>query len=158
METAMNALKDAKIRFSDAIEAVEITPKTLRGWMAHDGFEVFTRIAPGAWTAFTAADIAVLAIMRPLILHGIGIGHANQIARDVLTSRLSSLIRSKDMPAHVLESVLIGHMLVVWSDGDDWAFCIAYEGDDQPDPPAYVVVDLQAVVATALSRALLIEA
>lgn len=154
----MNALKDAKIRFSAATQAVGITSKTLRGWMAHDGFEIFSRNAPGAWMALTACDICVLAIMRPLVAHGVGIGHANAIARDVLTSRLGSLIhRSKDLPTHVLESVMIGHRLIVWREGDDWAFSILYDDDAEPESPAFVVVDLQAVVATAINRVLEIE-
>jgi hypothetical protein len=151
----MNALKDAKIRFSDAIEAVDITPKTLRGWMANYRFEVFSRTAPGTWTDFTACDICVLAIMKPLISHGVGIGHANTIARDVLNGRLGSLIRrSKELPPHVLESVMIGHRLIVWREGEDWIFQIVYDDEAEPDAPAYVVVDLQAVVATAIVRAL----
>jgi hypothetical protein len=153
-ERPMNALTDAKIRFSDAIKAVEITSKTLRGWMANDDFSVFSRTAPKAWLAFTAADLAVLAIMRPLVMHGVGIGHANAIARDVLTSRLGPLIHSKNMPAHVIESVMIGHRLIVWRETADWVFTILYDDEAEPEAPAYVVVDLAEVVGAAISRAL----
>lgn len=150
----MNAICDKKIRFSDAVFALDTTPKSLRKWMQNPDFELIADHPEGEWKSFSYADIACLAIMRKLVDFCVGVAEANRVAREIVVTRLGPLIRSKNMPPEALNAVFQGFVLAAWKSHDEWKFTLLAPDSRSPDESAVLIVHLSKVVRTACRRAI----
>lgn len=149
----MNAVADKKLRFSDAVYALETTPKSLRKWLQNPDFRLISEQPEGEWKNFSFADIGCLAIMRKLVDFGVGVVDANEIASDVIKHKLGPLLKSKNMPPRALEAGFSNMTLAVWRDQDGWRFDLLYPASDAPDEAAILFVRLGSVIKRAVSRA-----
>lgn len=150
----MNAIADKKLRFSDAVFALDTTPKSLRKWLQNPEFKLVSHQNEGEWKNFSYADIACLGVMRKLVDFCVGVVEANEIATVIVKRRLGPLLQSKNMPPNALQSVFVGMTLVVWRSRDGWKFDLLTPDGQAPQESAVLVIDLEEVVGTAVSRAI----
>jgi hypothetical protein len=154
MGNRMTAIADKKLRFSDAVFALETTPKSLRKWLQNPAFRLISEQPEGEWKNFSFADIGCLAIMRKLVDFGVGVVDANEIAADVIKHKLGPLLKSKTMPPRALEAGFANMTLVVWRDRENWGFDLLNPLQDAPDEEAILFVYLGSVMKRAVSRAI----
>jgi hypothetical protein len=79
----MGQPKLKKLRFSDAANAIESTPKALRKMLQNPGLVLPVPVSDG-WKEFSLVQIAVLAIARRLIEFGFSVESASRNACSVL--------------------------------------------------------------------------
>jgi hypothetical protein len=127
----MNATLARKLRFSDAVYAINTTPKALRNWLQRGLVKIHTPQQEGGWTEYSFIDIAILALVRQLVNFGVDVPTASAIANEVMTAFFPKLLNVKEpekMPAGALAMMWVNRRLYVYpsDDGDKWDMrCVA---------------------------------
>ncbi len=132
-----NATMARKLRFSDAVYAINTTPKALRNWLQRGLVDIYTpQREDGGWAEYSFIDIAILALVRQLVNFGVNVPTASGIANKVMTEFFPSVLNVKEpdnMPAGVLAAMWVNRRLYVYpnEDGDSWHMrCVAlWESD-----------------------------
>jgi hypothetical protein len=169
----MDAALGRKLRFSDAVYAVETTPKALRNWLQRKQVVLDTPTPVGGWLEFSLADIAILALVRRLVDFGLGVAVASTIANKALKFSWTPTRRSatkRDVSAFTLSLSWAGARLIVYRTKDGkWDLVppvkhfptrILGVGDDDwyrayPEPAdTYISVNVEDVLERAFGRAL----
>ena len=150
----MNAIADKKIRFSDAVYAIETTPKSLRKWLQNSKFSLVSAQNEGEWKSFSFADIVCLAIMRKLVDFCVGVDEANDVSLKVVRGSIGPLLRSKNMPPQALSAGFTGRKLLVWKVHEHFGFAVHSPPESIPKMDAMLVIDLHNVVRRAIDRAI----
>jgi hypothetical protein len=150
----MPPLLDRKIRFSDAVTAIETTPKSLRKWLQNDGVLLFADAERSGWHEFSFADIVVFVIMRRAVDYGVGVVEANRLALDVVAQFPRLFEPWNDLPG-TLAVVWENWSLFLWREGGAWMRKLKADWDDRDPPPScdtYLTIKLEPAIRRALAR------
>ena len=148
---------DRKLRFSDAVYAIGATPKSLRKWLQNDELQLVYSGQKSGWHDFSFADLAVLAIMRPLVDFGLTVGEASDFSNVTLMGRAKLLMRSKNTPPQALAAVFKGVEMRVWHEAETTTY-LTHLGDKERPAAAFLSIDLGTVLKTAFDRAVELQA
>lgn len=174
----MNATLARKLRFSDAVYAINTTPKALRNWLQRGLVEIHTPKQEGGWNEYSFIDIAILALVRTLVTWGVNVPTASKIANTIMTDfypRLLHLQNPENMPAGALALTWSNQRLYLFQDGDDWQMhhvalydtkldrvegfepglpsSIAMLRREKEPAPVFLSIDIETVLRTAFERA-----
>ena len=176
----MNATLARKLRFADAVYAINTTPKSLRNWLQRDLVKIHTPRQEGGWTEYSFIDIAILVLVRQLVSWNVPVPTASEIANAIMTKFYPQLLNLKDpdkMPAGALAITWSNQRLQLFQQGDDWQIrhvalydskldAVRNEGFDPRLPsgiatlrreiepaPIFLTIDIEAVLSTAFERA-----
>lgn len=121
----MPPLLDRKLRFSDAAYAIGSTPKSLRLWLQRGLVQLHTpKPEGGAWTEYSFYDIAILALVRPLVTFGVDVqtasSFANTIMGDHFFPQLANVSDPGEVPVGVLATVWTNRRIFLFRKGDEW--------------------------------------
>jgi hypothetical protein len=145
---------DRKLRFGDAVFAIDATPKTLRNWLNRNQVRLPSGAeAASGWRVFSPADIAVLAVVRKLVEFGVPVEEASRIANAAFARIAGMLLTYRNTPVPALIGAFNDRILCVWRDppGGPWHWNLM-EGS-AGDVDALLMVILAPVIARALNRA-----
>lgn len=149
----MSTLQNPKLRFSDAVYAIDTSAKALRLWIDREQVKRPKGYGDG-WAEFSFLDIAQLAITRKLADFGMQVRDANQLAGDLMTKIVAPLLRFKNPPPETIAAAFANYTLIVWRENGEWSWRLDHPGNDGGYPSdAFVVVDLGVVVIKAIHRA-----
>jgi hypothetical protein len=156
----MNATLAKRLRFSDAVYAIETTPKALRNWLQRGLVQIRTPLPPdGGWMEYSFYDIALLSLIRKLVDFGVDVSTASGIANSVFTDffpNMLSIAEPDEMPAGALAAMWDNTRLLVFPEGDGTRWRAVWHPlwDNRPDPaPAYISLDIEAIWRRAFERA-----
>lgn len=150
----MTRLLELKLRFSDAVYAIETTPKSLRKWLQNPDVALFTEDEDSkGWKNFSFGDIALLALMRKAVDYGFTASEANEIAINILRM-FPQVFRYRNMPYNAMPAVWMNRKILLWKDGDAWQIELRDNWKGNPEPSdAYIVIDVYRILRRALQRA-----
>lgn len=176
----MNATLARKLRFSDAVYAIQTTPKALRNWLQRDLVEIHTPRQDGGWTEYSFIDIAILALVRQFVNFHVDVATASKFANTIMTvfyPQLLSVKNPEQMPAGALASMWTNQRLHIFQAGDDWQLRHVALYDSKLDAkrnkgfnpslpsgvadlrreiepaPVFLTIDVETVLRTAFERA-----
>ena len=159
----MAATIGKKLRFSDAVYAIETTPKTLRNWLQRKQVVIGSEQRPvGGWADYGFVDIAVLALVSTFVRFGVNVPTANLMAHTTLAFFPDHLEfghkpSADDAPAGILASPWHNRRLLAYPadpDGEQWKLQIRDLWKDEAKPAdAYLSIDVDAVLRRAFARA-----
>ncbi|HEX6960178.1 MAG TPA: MerR family transcriptional regulator [Ferrovibrio sp.] len=149
----MSPLQQPKLRFSDAVYAIDTSPKALRLWIQRKQVRLSGTTGEG-WAEFSFADIAQLAITRKLVDFGMQVERANEIAAGLLAKIAGPVMRFKNPPPEVIAAAFNGYVLIFWRERGEWRWRVDHPGNDGGAPDeAFAAVDLGVTVLKAIHRA-----
>lgn len=189
----MNATLAKKLRFSDAVYAINTTPKSLRLWLQRGLVKIDTERGETGWTEYSFLDIAILALVRTFVNFGVDVPTASDLAHAAMNffpKVMSGWKNMSDAPAGVLSISWTNSRLHIWRENDEWQLrCVQLWQSDMgrrsmiakanPDEehsadaafnaelpsgiatlrreiesaPAYISIDVEAILRTAFERA-----
>lgn len=124
----MAPLKRAVLRFSQAVHASGLKPKTLRNWLDRDSIELFSERGDG-WQEFSHADIAMLALLAELNGTGMTLPVASRIARAVIEDTGLVTGSHVEWPANALVGIFTNKLLLIWIEGEEARYALISEAD-----------------------------
>lgn len=147
----------SKVRFSDAVYAINTTPKSLRLWLQRGLVDIHTPQREGGWTEYSVADIAILALVRTLVRFGVTVpvasAFANAIVRDSFPKMLK-LEQPDQMPAGALATLFADQRLRIFETDDGWTYDWSPNWQPKPEPArAYLVINVEPLLREAIARA-----
>lgn len=150
----MNELRDRKIRFSNAAHAIGATTKKLRHWLQRIAATVEEDKRTSGWAEFTLIDIAVFAVMQPLIRWGLSIEQAHDVAKNAIWKGAAPLLQYHSTPADAFTAFLHDAHLLVWNidDEDGPNANVLHGAPDRPIAGVFLTVRLKEVVEPAFAR------
>lgn len=114
----MVTLKRPILRFSQAVEASGLKPKTLRNWLDRESVTLFSDRDKG-WQEFSYADIAMLALLAKMTDAGMPLASASACAHQVIAETGLVDGHSGDWPANALLFPFTNRLLLIWThDGE----------------------------------------
>ncbi|MCC6718232.1 MAG: hypothetical protein IT555_10135 [Acetobacteraceae bacterium] len=150
----MPPILDRKLRFADAVYAIEATPKSLRNWLARDQVTLPFGHPREGWHEFTFIDIAVLAVVRKLVDFGMPVETASQFANSVLLASLHRLSTFKNAPPMAVVSLFFGQRMRVWRGAEGWHYRVDRQEDGEPATAVYLTLNVSMVLDAAITRAM----
>lgn len=147
----MPHIRDRKLRFSDAAYAIDAPPKSLRNWLQREQV-VLPGEHDGGWRAFSYLDIAVLALVRPLVEYGLLVREANDIAHAALNMFPQGFGIAELSPTG-LTMLWTNRTLLVWRDGGGWRLHVSDNWQPAVPSSAYLALHVETIWRTAFDRA-----
>lgn len=114
----MAPLKRPVLRFSQAVLASGLKPKSLRNWIDRGIVTLFSQREEG-WQDFSHADIAMLALLAEMNVTGMAPSVASGIARAVIEGTGLVVDTPADWPANALLLPLTNKLLLIWAEGEE---------------------------------------
>lgn len=157
----MSPILDPKLRFSDVVYAIEITPKALRNWLQRDQVTLDSKKPDeGGWREFSFVDVAILAVTRRLVEFGVTVENASKLAHTILTHMQGDawmmMVRGfKNAPPEILATFWANRSVLIAKEGDEWALQIWDRWKPFPADAAdaALILNPEGVLRRALSRA-----
>jgi hypothetical protein len=157
----MNATMSKKLRFSDAVYAMQTTPKTLRNWLQRSLVALDTERPPGdaGWIEYSFVDIGVLVLTKLFVDFGVSVPVANAMAIRVTFMHPTPFMRHpENMPLNAWVATWAGRRLLAYpeaSEPNGWALD-SITLREKPDPQilAYISIDVETLLRGAFTRAL----
>lgn len=156
----MPPLLDRKLRFSDVVFAIDMSPKALRLWLQRDQVELVSD-APddGGWRHFCIADVAVLSLTRALVNFGLQVENASNLARHILVGMQG--VQWLDLQEPTPDSLSLfwtnRAVLIAWDD-DSKVWDLKIWDMWQPFPadfaPSCIIVRPETILRRAIRRAI----
>ncbi len=147
-----------KLRFSDVVYAIETTPKSLRLWLQRGLVTLHTLPTEGQWTDYSHWDVAILALVRTYVNHGVAVETASKLANLTLTGVFPDILKISNphkMPAGALAAIWHNSRLRAYQTDSHWHLQYVPLWDLPPEPsPAYLTLDVETILRTAFDRAL----
>lgn len=149
----MSPILERKLRFSDAVVAIDTRPKVLRNWLQRDQVQFINDDRSGGWREFNVVDIAVLAIMRKLVDFGMPVSDANFWANETVIVRTADRLDNSGPQFAALAALFEDYIIAAYKYGDMWRVSrVPYANLKEIPADAYLVVDVRSVVGAALDR------
>lgn len=148
----MNKIADPTIRFSHAVAALGVTPKTLRNWLTRGQVELDGDST--GWRTFSVLDLAKLAITSELVRYGMGVSIANTAANDAV-NMFTHVIRSyRNTPIEVITAPFKDCVIFAHNTGENWTFMLLRPQDSEQEWPhgSTLVVKLQPLLERMMRR------
>lgn len=146
---------EKKIRLGEIANALNVAPKLIRNWTAHEAFDLQGTVQHQAnkWREYSYLDVAHLAIASQIIRYGFSIGEGHDFAGSTIVRLLSPIFKRPDsldnMPGGVLEAICRGKHLFLFKPSGAESVAVISPLDDLPRYPGAVHIDLEYCVATA---------
>jgi len=149
----MNATLARKLRFSDAAYAINTTPKTLRNWLARGLVQIHTPNVEGGWNEYSFIDIAILALVRTFVKHGVDLLTANDLANITMQNSLPKLLHVEN-PDERLPLMWSNSRLRLYRSEEGWHLEWSPNYAPLPEPAhAYININVEAIFREAFERA-----
>jgi hypothetical protein len=154
----MPPLFEPKLRFSDAVYAIETTPKSLRKWLQNEDVILPTGVGDNGeevkgWKTFSYGDLAILALMRSFVDFGCNVVDANQLAGTIIKASRSTM-HSKNMPPDAFIACWLTRQILVWRENDTWGYALPHKiGEFEPPAITYLVIEAPQLFKRVFSRA-----
>ena len=152
----MTIAEGSKLRFNAIVESLGTTAKTISNWRQRKQVDFPSGpIRPGSWREFTAADLAVLALVLKMVEFGLPVTVASAFANSVLKAAAADrLPEFANAPPEAVLALCVGLRLLVWREGEQWLMRLDREPEGALQPAgAYLVIRLQEVLRPAVKRA-----
>jgi hypothetical protein len=107
----MNEITAPIIRFRHAADAIGVTKKTLRNWLARG--QVSLETPSEGWSAFSRIDLMRLAITAELVSFGMGILPAFMTAGSAVDHATYLLASYRNTPAAALNHAFLGRQIAI---------------------------------------------
>jgi hypothetical protein len=152
-EFLVSPINEKKFRFSDAVYAIETTPKSLRKWLQNSDLKLVFSGEERGWREFSFADLAVLVTMRKLVDFGFTVDTANNFANMTLMSH-ERLFKYRNTPPEAVVAAFRYVKVKIWRALDDWFWRIDPDIAERPDPAdAYLTLNMYDILSRLLERA-----
>jgi hypothetical protein len=175
----MNNTFSKRLRFSDAVYAIQTTPKALRLWLQRGLVKLHSvPQEEGGWSEYSFLDIGILALTRKLADFGVPIATASQIANFAMTRVFPRVLDDNaSLPATALALMWSNRRLQIFHEDGDWQMKVVAlwesdlsrirDEDFDPEMPsgvsslrreiepsnAYLTLDVEALLRGAFARA-----
>jgi hypothetical protein len=124
----MAPLKRPVLRFSQAVFASGLKPKSLRNWIDRGTVKLFSEREEG-WQEFSHADIAMLALLAEMNATGMALPVATGIARAVIEDTGLVTGTHVDFPANALVGIFTMKLLLIWVEGEEARYALIPESE-----------------------------
>lgn len=124
----MAPLKRPVLRFSQAVYASGLKPKSLRNWLDRGIVTPFSDREEG-WHEFSHADIAMLALLAEITGAGVAVSVASGIARAVVEDTGLVTGSHVEWPANALVGIFTNKLLLIWVEGEEARYTLISEAD-----------------------------
>lgn len=124
----MAPLKRPVLRFSQAVYASGLKPKSLRNWIDRGSVTLFSEREEG-WQEFSHADIAMLALLAEMNGTGMALPVATGIARAVIEDTGMVTGSQIDWPANALVGIFTNKLLLIWVEGEEARYALISESE-----------------------------
>jgi len=162
----VNATLSKKLRFSDAVHAMQTKPKTLRNWLQRNLVELDTPRSAGdqGWAEYSFTDIALLVLTKTFADFGFSVPDASTMARRTLDQAQQPFMsKPENAPAQIIYLWWAGRVLHVFRNpAGEWRLSVARDAgafstsaQDRAPPPSYafLTIDVRKILQEAFARA-----
>ncbi len=152
----MNELTAPIIRFRHAVEAIGVTKKTLRNWLARG--QVRLEEPSEGWATFSRLDLVRLALTSELVGYGMGIVPAFQTACTAVDHATYLLATYRNTPAAIMGHAFEGHRIVITRPEDGkWDILHlrpseTFVTDKYLDAPSLLLINTRAIADAVTDR------
>lgn len=137
-------LLEPVFRFSDVIASTEITRKSLRSWLDREQFQLISPVDSGKWRKFSASDVAMLAVLNEMKLHGLTIKEAEGLSRSCIPNQ------HRNAPIEYLNKRWVNRRLILWRDeNQNWNNAnidISREQLPLSDAETYIIMNIHEII------------
>jgi MerR HTH family regulatory protein len=147
-----------RLRFADAVKAIQTTPKTLRNWLQRDQIKLYW--SNSGWAEYRLEDIAVLALTKTLVDFGITVRLANSLAERAMFEYPMPFPprRRQELSPIQYVKAWANHRLHVFRDAlveEGWDLEPVYKNNrPEHQAPAFISIDVGTVLEKVFARAL----
>jgi len=148
------------VRRAAVVYSLGTTGKAIDNWLQRNQVTVPSGpTPPGSWRRFTAADIAVFALVLKMVKFGLPVATASGFANTVLTNAAADRLPDlASAPPDSIKALGAGLRLLVWRKGEEWHMRLDREHEGPPPADAHLVVHLHDVLRWAIGRAFRVDA